>query len=46
MPTTPWTANAEGYGPAWSNSLFEDNAEFGFGIRVAVDQPPLMRANS
>lgn len=38
MPTTPWTANAEGYGPAWSNSLFEDNAEFGFGIRVAVDQ--------
>ncbi len=38
MPTTPWTVNAQGYGPAWSNSLFEDNAEFGFGIRVAIDQ--------
>ncbi|MFN7209583.1 MAG: pyruvate:ferredoxin (flavodoxin) oxidoreductase [Aggregatilineales bacterium] len=38
MPTTPWTVNAQGYGPAWSNSLFEDNAEFGFGIRVATDQ--------
>ncbi|MGC8739358.1 MAG: pyruvate:ferredoxin (flavodoxin) oxidoreductase [Candidatus Hydrogenedens sp.] len=37
LPTTPWTTNAEGKGPAWSNSLFEDNAEFGMGIRVAVD---------
>jgi pyruvate-ferredoxin/flavodoxin oxidoreductase len=38
MPTTPWSVNAQGYGPAWSNSLFEDNAEFGFGMRVALDQ--------
>jgi pyruvate-ferredoxin/flavodoxin oxidoreductase len=38
LPTTPWTTNAEGRGPAWSNSLFEDNAEFGFGMRVALDQ--------
>lgn len=38
MPTTPWAKNAEGRGPAWSNSLFEDNAEFGFGMRVALDQ--------
>ena len=38
LPTTPWTKNAEGRGPAWSNSLFEDNAEFGFGMRVAIDQ--------
>jgi pyruvate-ferredoxin/flavodoxin oxidoreductase len=38
LPTTPWCANAEGRGPAWSNSLFEDNAEFGFGMRVALDQ--------
>ncbi len=38
LPTTPWTTNAAGRGPAWSNSLFEDNAEFGFGIRVALDQ--------
>ncbi len=38
LPTTPWTANAEGRGPAWSNSLFEDNAEFGLGFRLAVDQ--------
>jgi len=38
LPTTPWTTNAEGRGPSWSNSLFEDNAEFGFGMRVAVDQ--------
>ena len=37
LPTTPWTANAEGRGPAWSNSLFEDNAEFGLGMRLAVD---------
>ncbi len=38
LPTTPWTRNAEGRGPAWSNSLFEDNAEFGLGMRVAVDK--------
>jgi pyruvate-ferredoxin/flavodoxin oxidoreductase len=37
LPTTPWTVNAEGRGPAWSNSLFEDNGEFGFGFRLAVD---------
>ena len=37
LPTTPWTANAAGRGPAWSNSLFEDNAEFGLGLRVAAD---------
>ena len=37
MPTTPWAANAEGRGPAWSNSLFEDNAEFGIGYRLAID---------
>jgi len=38
LPTTPWTVNAEGRGPAWSNSLFEDNAEFGMGFRLAVDK--------
>ena len=38
LPTTPYTANAEGRGPAWSNSLFEDNAEFGLGMRLAADQ--------
>ncbi|MDD1620520.1 MAG: pyruvate:ferredoxin (flavodoxin) oxidoreductase, partial [Methylococcaceae bacterium] len=38
LPTTPWTKNAEGRGPAWSNSLFEDNAEFGLGMRVAIDK--------
>ena len=37
LPVTPWSVNAEGRGPAWSNSLFEDNAEFGFGMRVALD---------
>jgi pyruvate-ferredoxin/flavodoxin oxidoreductase len=37
LPTTPWAANAEGRGPAWANSLFEDNAEFGLGFRLAVD---------
>jgi pyruvate-ferredoxin/flavodoxin oxidoreductase len=36
-PTTPWAINKEGRGPAWSNSLFEDNAEFGLGMRVALD---------
>ncbi|AFZ24269.1 pyruvate:ferredoxin (flavodoxin) oxidoreductase, homodimeric [Cylindrospermum stagnale PCC 7417] len=38
LPTTPWTKNAEGRGPAWSNSLFEDNAEFGFGYRLSLDK--------
>ena len=38
LPTTPYTVNAEGRGPAWSNSLFEDNAEFGMGMRLAVDK--------
>lgn len=37
LPTTPWARNAEGRGPAWSNSLFEDAAEFGLGMRLAVD---------
>lgn len=37
LPTTPWTFNREGRGPAWSNSLFEDNAEFGFGMRLTLD---------
>jgi len=38
LPTTPWTQNKEGRGPAWSNSLFEDNAEFGYGFRLTVDK--------
>ncbi len=38
LPTTPWKKNSEGFGPAWSNSLFEDNAEFGLGFRLAVDK--------
>jgi pyruvate-ferredoxin/flavodoxin oxidoreductase len=38
LPTTPWAKNAEGRGPAWANSLFEDNAEFGLGMRVALDK--------
>jgi pyruvate-ferredoxin/flavodoxin oxidoreductase len=37
LPTTPWTVNADGRGPAWNNSLFEDNAEFGLGMRLALD---------
>jgi pyruvate-ferredoxin/flavodoxin oxidoreductase len=37
LPVTPWTMNREGRGPAWSNSLFEDNAEFGLGFRLAAD---------
>ncbi|MCK5360954.1 MAG: pyruvate:ferredoxin (flavodoxin) oxidoreductase, partial [Gammaproteobacteria bacterium] len=36
LPTTPWTKDADGRGPAWSNSLFEDNAEFGLGLRLAI----------
>jgi pyruvate-ferredoxin/flavodoxin oxidoreductase len=38
LPTTPYTSNPEGRGPTWANSLFEDNAEFGFGMRIALDQ--------
>ncbi len=38
LPTTPWTLNKDGRGPAWSNSLFEDNAEFGMGFRLAIDK--------
>ncbi len=38
LPTTPWAKNADGRGPAWSNSLFEDNAEFGMGFRVSIDK--------
>jgi pyruvate-ferredoxin/flavodoxin oxidoreductase len=38
LPTTPWTLNKEGRGPAWSNSLFEDNAEFGLGMRLSIDK--------
>ena len=38
LPTTPWAVNKDGRGPAWSNSLFEDNAEFGFGFRLAIDK--------
>ena len=38
LPTTPWTFNEDGRGPAWSNSLFEDNAEFGFGMRLTIEK--------
>jgi pyruvate-ferredoxin/flavodoxin oxidoreductase len=38
LPTTPWARDAQGRGPAWNNSLFEDNAEFGLGLRVAIDK--------
>ena len=38
LPTTPWASNKEGRGPSWSNSLFEDNAEFGLGMRLTVDK--------
>jgi pyruvate-ferredoxin/flavodoxin oxidoreductase len=38
QPTTPWTVDTDGHGPAWSNSLFEDNAEFGLGLRLAADR--------
>jgi len=38
LPTTPWTKNSDGRGPAWSNSLFEDNAEFGLGMRISADK--------
>jgi pyruvate-ferredoxin/flavodoxin oxidoreductase len=42
LPATPWSVNKEGRGPAWSNSLFEDNAEFGLGMRVSADQQMMM----
>ncbi len=42
LPTTPWTKNDEGRGPAWSNSLFEDNAEFGLGFRLSADKHRMM----
>ncbi len=38
LPTTPWSYNGEGRGPAWNNSLFEDNAEFGYGFRLTLDK--------
>ncbi|HVS29947.1 MAG TPA: pyruvate:ferredoxin (flavodoxin) oxidoreductase [Thermoanaerobaculia bacterium] len=38
LPTTPWTTNSDGRGPAWCNSLFEDNAEFGLGFRLSIDK--------
>jgi len=38
LPTTPWSKNNEGRGPAWANSLFEDNAEFGMGMRLSIDK--------
>ena len=38
LPTTPWAKNAEGKGPSWANSLFEDNAEFGLGMRLTADK--------
>jgi pyruvate-ferredoxin/flavodoxin oxidoreductase len=38
LPTTPWSKNSEGRGPAWANSLFEDNAEFGLGFRLSLDK--------
>jgi pyruvate-ferredoxin/flavodoxin oxidoreductase len=38
LPTTPWTKNSDGRGPTWSNSLFEDNAEFGLGFRLTIDK--------
>ncbi len=42
LPTTPWTTNDKGHGPAWANSLFEDNAEFGLGMRVSIDHQSKM----
>ncbi|MCC7230791.1 MAG: 4Fe-4S binding protein, partial [Fimbriimonadaceae bacterium] len=38
LPTTPWSVNSEGRGPAWATSLFEDNAEFGLGMRISADR--------
>ncbi|MEH6590991.1 MAG: pyruvate:ferredoxin (flavodoxin) oxidoreductase [Halioglobus sp.] len=45
LPTTPWSTTADGRGPAWNNSLFEDNAEFGLGMRLAVDNQTAMARN-
>ena len=45
LPTTPWSMNKDGRGPAWSNSLFEDNAEFGLGFRLAIDKHNLQAKN-
>ena len=45
LPTTPFTTNSDGRGPTWSNSLFEDNAEFGFGFRLAIDQHMIQAQN-
>ncbi len=45
LPTSPWDINPEGRGPAWSNSLFEDNAEFGYGFRLSVDKKAEIAAN-
>ena len=45
LPTTPWSTNAEGRGPAWANSLFEDNAEFGLGLRIGLDRQSAMARN-
>ncbi len=45
LPATPWSVNKDGRGPAWSNSLFEDNAEFGLGMRVAADQHTALAKN-
>ena len=45
LPSTPWAKNGEGRGPAWSNSLFEDNAEFGLGYRLSLDQKEAQAKN-
>lgn len=51
LPTTPWAKNKDGYGAAWANSLFEDNAEFGYGFRISIDKQrefalELLKANA
>ena len=46
LPTTPWAKNSDGKGPAWSNSLFEDNAEFGLGFRLTADHHRTQAANA
>ena len=46
LPTTPYTTNRDGRGPAWSNSLFEDNAEFGLGFRLWLWTPNASRAHA
>ena len=45
LPTTPWCKNSDGRGPTWCNSLFEDNAEFGLGMRIAIDKQREMAEN-